>query len=130
VSNAEKVARAAFPFVVMPPRGWTDGERQAYEDGGRWTEGQEAARKVRSTDLATAAIDALADVGGIGGVLLLHERIAYHSETNYEGQRVAWVSCGCGWVGEPRIADNIPLRHKEVADHQAAAVVAWMKDRV
>ena len=107
MSNQEKVARAAFPFVVMPPRGWTDGERQAYEDGGRWTEGQEAARKVRSTDLATAAIDALADVDGIARVLhrddMAHDRAVLPFEEMDDESRE--------WYAD-----------------QAAAVVAWMKD--
>jgi len=129
VSNQEKVARAAQRHP----------DCESEEGLNRWhctgcgevvaTGSKHRARAAFHKHQAAAAIDALADVDGIAGVLLLHERIAYHSETNYEGQRVAWVSCGCGWVGEPRIADNIPLRHKEVADHQAAAVVAWMKDR-
>jgi hypothetical protein len=55
VSNLEKVARALFPFVVMPPDVWTEDERRAYDEGGRWSDGQEAARKVRA-DAAAAAV--------------------------------------------------------------------------
>ena len=115
MSNEEKVARAAFPFVVMPPRGWTDGERQAYEDGGRWTEGQEAARKVRSTDLAAAAIDALADVDGIGAVLAAH---SLRDGSSFDGYL---ITCDCN--------DNTAYTRGTHARHLAAAVVAWMKDR-
>ncbi len=90
VSNQERVARAI------------DGLDWASQHGGIDPSNEQ---------IAAAAIDALADVDGIAGVLRKH----YASRWNDERAR---YECTCGEAA-----------WRAHSQHQAAAVVAWMKDQ-
>lgn len=106
MSNQEKVARLLYDL---------DGEGCEQSDLIPW---QREMAPVRDKYLceATAAIDALADVDGIAGVLDAHE-----------DSTGSMNECSCGQWGSFDV--NWHVRLKSFNQHQAAAVVAWMKDR-
>jgi hypothetical protein len=116
VSNLEKVARALAASDDEPISGSDDVMAFIYGP------------------LATAAIDALADVDGIAGVLAEHVTSVRWARavglTEMGPMRVS--ACSCGWHG---IASVTYIRTSadasvvERARHQAEAVVAHIRDQ-
>lgn len=103
-SNKERVARALYE---------RDCEGCEPSDVAGWRREPERVRGEYMEE-ATVAIDALADVDGIAAVLAAHQwfgkwECSCENEHLYEGER--------------------ERRNEHMARHQAAAVVAWMRDR-